>query len=123
VVIVQGGAYPIRIAIHFEGGRLAKDSKPLLTEVARVLQGNPQILRVAVQGHASADERDPQRKGLQRAQAVVDELVALGVARERLVAESYGAEHPLVPQADRRSRERNRRVEFFIQSQAPTRSP
>lgn len=63
-------------------------SIPMLDAVARTLAGNPSIKLVAVQAFGADGVAALQaRLGATRAQAIVDELVARGVERKRLVAE------------------------------------
>jgi outer membrane protein OmpA-like peptidoglycan-associated protein len=63
-------------------------SIPMLDAVARTLAGNPSIKLVAVQAFGADGVTALQaRLGATRAQAIVDELVARGVDRKRLLAE------------------------------------
>lgn len=63
-------------------------SIPMLDAVARTLAGNPSIKLVAVQAFGADGVAALQaRLGATRAQAIVDELVARGVERKRLLAE------------------------------------
>ena len=63
-------------------------SIPMLDAVARTLAGNPSIALVAVQAFGADGVAALQaRLGATRAQAIVDELVARGVDRKRLLAE------------------------------------
>ncbi|NNM55079.1 MAG: OmpA family protein [Spirochaetales bacterium] len=51
---------------------------------------------------------------LQRAQAVADSLVELGIDRARIKVVGKGDENPLVPFSDQRENWKNRRVEFYL---------
>ncbi len=63
-------------------------SIPMLDAVARTLAGNPSIKRVAVQAFGADTLAAFQAKlGATRAQAIVDALVARGIAPTRLIAE------------------------------------
>jgi outer membrane protein OmpA-like peptidoglycan-associated protein len=67
---------------------LEPSSLRMLDAVARTLDGNPSIKLLAVQAFGVDTVAALQaRLGATRAQAVVDELVARGVARARLLAE------------------------------------
>lgn len=62
----------------------------VLDAVGATLSGNPQIDRLEVLGHAARGER-PRALALARANAVIEALVARGVARERLVPVDAGS--------------------------------
>jgi OOP family OmpA-OmpF porin len=73
-------------------------------------------MRLEVAGFASAEGTSPdnQALGLQRAQEVVRQLVALGVDPSRLTARSYGETRPQTSNATEAGRQANRRVEFIV---------
>lgn len=92
-------------------------SDDLLAEIARVMNENPRIKKIRVEGHASADGRHAHNVELskRRAQAVADHLVRHGnVAAERLESEGYGPDRPIADNETEAGREANRRVEFTI---------
>jgi outer membrane protein OmpA-like peptidoglycan-associated protein len=92
-------------------------SDDLLAEIARVMNENPRIKKIRVEGHASADGRHAHNVELskRRAQAVVDHLVRHGnVTAERLESEGYGPDRPISDNETEAGREANRRVEFTI---------
>lgn len=92
--------------------------------MARVLQQHRDLLRIAVRGHTAANERRPRQLSQERAQRVLERLVAYGVDRSRLVIESYGAERPSVREHTEADRARNRRVEFeLLERVTPPRPP
>jgi outer membrane protein OmpA-like peptidoglycan-associated protein len=65
-------------------------SVPMLDAIARTLEGNPSIRLMAVQAFGADTLTTLQaRLGATRAQLIVDELVARGVARFRLVPDGY----------------------------------
>lgn len=93
---------------------LTPTSRPQLDEVAQVLVDQPRIRRVAVEGHATRDERDPGRLSARRAEAVRDYLVARGVDAARLEAQALADTRPVAAPNETRAAERNRRVEFRV---------
>jgi outer membrane protein OmpA-like peptidoglycan-associated protein len=98
-------------------------SDDLLAEIARVMNENPRIKKIRVEGHASADGRHAHNVELskRRAQAVADHLVRHGnVAAERLESEGYGPDRPIADNETKEGREANRRVEFMIVEQEYT---
>jgi outer membrane protein OmpA-like peptidoglycan-associated protein len=94
----------------------------LLDEVAKVIQENPHVQKISIEGHASDEGDDAYNLTLSkaRAEAVRAYLVKKGVAAERLSATGYGETRPLVANDSPASREKNRRVEFNITQQDVT---
>jgi outer membrane protein OmpA-like peptidoglycan-associated protein len=101
---------------HFQAGstKIEPDAKPILEEVAKTLKDNPQVELVGIEGHTSGEERDPEKLGQKRAEAVRNELIRLGIDPSRLEAHSWGNIHPIVPNRVVKSRSKNRRVELLI---------
>ncbi len=83
-------------SVRFATASVAPASAAVLSRVAKTLKAHPEIALLQVQGHA--DQRGDDARNLEltqaRAAAVVDALVALGVARERLHPAGYGARCP-----------------------------
>lgn len=110
----------IRDVVYFQRDRadVQRHSHAVLLEVARVLNAHPEITRVVVEGHAdSRGERERNAElSAQRAQAVVTFLVERGgVASERLEAQGFGSDRPIVEDATTsRQHAQNRRVEFRV---------
>ncbi len=106
--------------IYFDAGKVDISSTGLaiLDAIADTLRGNPQILKIEVQGHSDDTElkNQDQRISLSeaRAAAVIDYLVTRGVARARLEPAGYGDTLPLDPAKTKEARAINRRVEFLI---------
>jgi len=118
-VVVQGNEVKLRKQVHFQtdSAEILPDSMALLEEIADVLKSKPEIGAVEIQGHT--DNNGPplynQRLSQNRAQAVVDTLVRLGVEPNRLTAKGYGPDKPLVPNVTEANRAKNRRVQIIIQ--------
>jgi outer membrane protein OmpA-like peptidoglycan-associated protein len=94
---------------------LGAASLPLLGEVARVLAAWP-LVSAEIQGHTDSSGGAESNRVLseRRAQAVLEKLVTLGVARERLSAAGLGATQPLGPNDTIEGRVMNRRIELLI---------
>jgi hypothetical protein len=88
----------------------------ILEQMTNLLQRNPHIELVEVEGHT--DERAPDDHNLHlstdRANSVMQALVQRGVAPARLVAAGYGEYCPIDFAHNARAWERNRRVQFLI---------
>lgn len=103
--------------IQFATGssRITQASLPVLDRLAGILKGCGPA-RFEIGGHT--DDRGPEAKNLaiseQRANAVVDALLARGVALERMVARGYGEEMPIADNATEEGRTRNRRISLRL---------
>jgi OOP family OmpA-OmpF porin len=121
-VRVTKGAVTVKRQVHFRHNstELETDSFVLLDEVATVLNQNPELVRVEIQGHTDNRGVPAANRALSqaRADAVRDYLVKAGVAAERITARGYGDSRPLVPNLTDKNRARNRRVEFIILERA-----
>ncbi|MBL0194604.1 MAG: OmpA family protein [Myxococcales bacterium] len=93
------------------------ESFPLLNEVAEVIKKNPQIKKLAVEGHASADGDAKLNEKLSddRAKSVRQYLIDKGgIKGEMLTAKGYGELKPIADNKTPEGKEKNRRVEFTI---------
>lgn len=93
----------------------------LLDDVAGTIIGNPQLLKIEVDGHTDADGVDADNLDLsqRRAESVVRYLVAKGVAVERFVAVGFGETKPIDSNKTAAGKANNRRVEFVILETTP----
>lgn len=92
-----------------EGGRSS------LAEVVDLLQTEPDK-KIRVEGHTDSlgdAETNLQLSG-QRAQAVLEALVSMGVASERISALGMGEDFPIASNEDEEGRARNRRVDVIL---------
>ncbi len=123
VVVVQMGgvATPPAAVDGFSSGssKLTHDHELVLNEIANVLAAHPEVKRVVVEGHASSDERAPDRVSLSRAQNVVGYLLLRGVSAARLEVKGGGKGSPIVPDSDPKAAPSNRRVTFTIAERGP----
>ena len=118
LVKIEGKEIKISKQIHFEtdSAKILGDSNSLMEEIADVMQRNPNIKRVEIQGHTDNTGTREHNATLsqERADAVKTWLVHAGVDSSRLVAKGYGQERPLAPNVTAANRARNRRVQFII---------
>jgi outer membrane protein OmpA-like peptidoglycan-associated protein len=115
----------IREKIQFEYNKatILEVSYSLLDEIADVINKNPHVKKIQIEGHASSEGNDAYNLRLsdQRAKAVMAYLVEKGhVAPDRLVAKGFGETRPLDPADTEEAREKNRRVEFNVIEQDVT---
>ena len=104
--------------IYFKRGSIQLDpaAQELLDKKARWLRDNPGV-KVVIEGHTDYKGSKEYNLALgdRRSGMVKSYLMRQGVARERLVAISYGRERPAVTGRTERERVKNRRVHFVIE--------
>jgi outer membrane protein OmpA-like peptidoglycan-associated protein len=106
-----------KIQFDYNKSTIKEVSHDLLNEIADVIKKHPQIKKIAIEGHASAEGDDNYNLRLSdaRAKAVMEYLVTTGgVEKERLTAKGFGESKPLASNDTEEGRETNRRVEFNI---------
>jgi outer membrane protein OmpA-like peptidoglycan-associated protein len=104
-----------KIGFAWDSAVLDEIARPALDEVARTLGANLNF-RVQVDGHASSEGGEAHNQTLSedRASAVVDYLVARGVAKNRLVSRGFSSSVPADTNTTAAGRVTNRRVEFVV---------
>jgi outer membrane protein OmpA-like peptidoglycan-associated protein len=111
-----------KIQFAYDKSEILPASFALMDELAKVIQENPHVQKVSIEGHAS-DEGEEQHNLIlskARAEAVRLYLVSKGVSADRLTSTGYGETKPLVANDSDAGREKNRRVEFHITKQEVT---
>lgn len=126
-VEVAADKIEINEAINFAVNKatIQKSSDSLLEEIAQVFKNNPQIKKVEIQGHTdlSGNAKKNLKLSEDRAKAVNDRLIKLGVEKERMTYKGYGMTQPVEPLAAGQKKEtaeqaaKNRRVVFNILEQ------
>jgi hypothetical protein len=103
------------IYFHFGQAELTTASFPELDKTAEFFRANPNA-HFEIAGHT--DRSGPPEYNLKlsqdRAQAVVNYLIAHGVSPSQLVAQGYGATKPVRTEHTREAEASNRRVEFTV---------
>jgi outer membrane protein OmpA-like peptidoglycan-associated protein len=116
-LIIRPDKLELKEKLYFawDQATLEEASFPVLDEVVRALNDNKSF-RVQIEGNAdsSGPEEHNQTLSENRAQAVLDYLVAHGVAKERLGSKGMSSSKPLDTNATAAGRENNRRVEFVV---------
>lgn len=136
LVIEEDGRYKIRIpSITFPPGSadfallddeaVIERNRKVLEELAVIFGRFPEY-QIRIEGHANMvyflDAERGRREQLEellplsrdRAAAVADRLVELGIERARMTPVGIGADRPIVPFGDADNRWKNRRVEFIL---------
>ena len=103
------------VQFEYDQARLSEQGRAIVERHALWLQ-NHRSAKVVVEGHC--DERGTTDYNLalgeQRARAVSDYLVSLGVAADRVTTVSFGKERPLDTAATEAAWARNRRAHFNV---------
>ena len=103
------------ILFDYDSAVLSAEARQLLKKKAQWLEANPGV-NVVIQGHC--DERGTTEYNLalgeQRAIAVKNFLMNMGILGSRMVTISYGEEKPLDPGHNEEAWRKNRRVHFVI---------
>jgi outer membrane protein OmpA-like peptidoglycan-associated protein len=104
------------VQFGLDNATILPESFSLLDEVTQVIKDHPELKKIAIEGHASADGDDNHNLVLsdQRAKAVMAYIVAKGVDQKRLSAEGFGEKRPIADNNTEEGRIKNRRVEFNI---------
>lgn len=106
------------VSFEFNSDRLTANARNILTKTADALKGQAD-LRVELAGHTDSVGSAEYNLELSRnrAEAVRNYLIDIGVSGDRLVARGYGEQKPIRSNATEEGRERNRRVEFNVISE------
>ncbi len=105
----------ITYAITFDIGKanIKPESMTEINRIAQLMKDNGD-LKFEVQGHTdnTGTVAGNQKLSEQRAQAIVNKLVEMGIAANRLSAKGMGQSAPLADNSTDEGRAKNRRVEF-----------
>jgi outer membrane protein OmpA-like peptidoglycan-associated protein len=117
-VVITGKELKLKSQVHFQNDSadILPDSMALLEEMADVLAANSDITLVEIQGHTdnTGEAAYNLRLSQERADAVREALIRLGVSSDRLSAKGFGPQKPLVPNTNDANKARNRRVQLII---------
>ncbi len=119
-IVVTNDKIELKQKIFFDTNKatIQPRSFGLLDEIASVLRGRA-TMTVRIEGHTDSRGTRPHNVKLsqERADAVRQHLVGLGLEPGRMEARGYGPDQPIETNKTASGRERNRRVEFIITAQ------
>lgn len=102
--------------IRFDVGRatLRPESMGVVNEIFNMLSEHPEI-KVSIEGHTDSDGDSEvnQKLSEERADAVMNQLLSMGISEDRLVSRGFGESKPLVANDTPEGKAANRRVEFI----------
>ena len=105
----------ITYGITFDVGKatIKPESMGEINRIVQLMTENPD-LKFSVEGHTDSTGNPASNQTLseQRSQAIVDKLVELGIAKDRLTAVGKGQNSPIADNNTDEGRAKNRRVEF-----------
>ena len=105
----------ITYGITFDVGKatIKPESMGEINRIVQLMTENPD-LKFSVEGHTDSTGKPESNQTLseQRSKAIVDKLVELGIAKERLAAVGKGQNSPIADNNTDEGRAKNRRVEF-----------
>lgn len=108
--------------LHFDTGSAQINSSDVATllKVVNFLKKYPE-LEVIIEGHTDSIGSAEANRVLSRARAlsVYEQLVQLGIEKQRLSIIALGEDYPLAPNDTPEGRQQNRRVEVVISAQQP----
>ena len=107
------GHVPIYFNFSSNSSQISQESEKFIQEIIFLLKLAPKLI-ISIEGHTDNEgiALDNKSLSLERAKAVRDKLILLGVASERLQVVGWGQEKPLKDNSTEEGRSKNRRVEL-----------
>ncbi|RLD58901.1 MAG: OmpA family protein [Bacteroidetes bacterium] len=109
-IIVNGIRFDVNKAT------IKPESMGAINKIYKILNEHPD-LDFSVEGHTDGDgdEANNQKLSEDRAEAVMDKLISMGISADRLSYKGFGESKPLYPNTTPEGKANNRRVEFVKQ--------
>lgn len=109
----EKGKAILYINFDVDKSNITAEGKEVVTQIAEALQKDKN-LKFAIEGHTdnTGDASHNKKLSNDRANAVMDDLIANGIDKSRLTAKGFGAENPLVANDSEENKAKNRRVEL-----------
>ncbi|WP_210420788.1 OmpA family protein [Chitinophaga sp. XS-30] len=109
----EKGKAVLYINFDVDKSTLKPDGKDAVAEIRKVLESTPS-LKIAINGYTdnTGDDAHNKRLSNDRANTVMQALVAAGIDKARLSAEGFGSQNPLADNSSEEGKAKNRRVEL-----------
>lgn len=110
-----------RVLFEVDKDQLSAAAAPRLLEIAKLVQADPSVTKVYIDGHTdnSGAERYNQGLSMRRAKAVAAQLQALGVPKAKLVTRYHAHRYPVASNGTVQGKQQNRRTTVRIAREAP----
>ncbi len=113
--VVTDGKF-VTNGIRFDVGKatIRPESMGIINEIYKMMDAHPE-LKFSVEGHTDSDGDDLSNATLseERSMAVVNKLVAMGIASDRFESKGFGESKPIDTNNTPEGKANNRRVEFI----------
>ena len=111
--LTKNGKSILYINFDVDQAKITQEGDEIVTEIANALKKD-NALKISIEGHTdnSGDAKHNKKLSNDRANTVMQKLIALGIDKTRLSAIGYGAEKPLVANDTEENKAKNRRVEL-----------
>ncbi|MBW2256829.1 MAG: OmpA family protein [Deltaproteobacteria bacterium] len=120
-VVITPTKVEVNETIYFDTNQatIKQESFDLLEELGTLIIANPQVGKIDIQGHTDDQGSDSHNLELSqnRATAVMEYLIGVGVEQGRLTSMGFGETLPIATNDTEEGRAINRRVEFLIVGQ------
>lgn len=104
-----------RLLFDTDSATLRPESQDQLANIAAIMKAYPNVhLKIGGYTDSTGDPQHNLKLSQERAEGVVQSLVALGVAPDRLEAQGYGQDHPVADNASEAGRAQNRRISMSV---------
>jgi Outer membrane protein and related peptidoglycan-associated (lipo)proteins len=115
-VVTDGKYVAYGILFDVNKSTLKPESMGTINEIAKMMKEHPE-LKFEIGGHTDSDGSAEHNKklSLERAEAVKQQLVSMGIAADRLTTQGYGSTKPVADNSSPENKAKNRRVEFVKQ--------
>lgn len=111
--LTEKGKSILYINFDTDKATLSTEGKEAVMQINNALKLNPD-LKIIIEGHTDnmGDAIHNKKLSNDRANAVLNNLISLGINKSRLTAKGFGAERPLVANDSEENKAKNRRVEL-----------